>query len=197
GCIERARKSDADVVLVDDRGEVITDRAGKPVSDPAEAARTATVKPGEGAWANYDFVPGDRILVYEDFTRDKVGDFPRRFDLVQGNFEIVEWQGNRFLRATANGTLAIPLPKTLPERFTIETEVNLRHGNAYLRVAPGTAYHGKRNYAGTVVTVEHSRAGVRAFRDRGPESLVKVATARVHDNVAPLRIMADGEYMKE
>ena len=38
---------------------------------------------------------------------------------MEGNFEVVEWEGGRYLRATSNGLVGIPLPKTLPDRFTI------------------------------------------------------------------------------
>ncbi|HMB92158.1 MAG TPA: hypothetical protein VKP65_15000 [Rhodothermales bacterium] len=35
-----------------------------------------TLKPGEGIWANYDFVPGERPLFVDDFSTEKVGNFP-------------------------------------------------------------------------------------------------------------------------
>jgi OmpA-OmpF porin, OOP family len=159
-------------------------------AEPAE-------RPGEGAWANYDFVPGDEILMYDDFSGDEVGDFPRRFELVQGNYEVVEWEGGRYLRATSNGLFAIPLPRTLPERFTIEYSVNLQHGNAYVRIMPGRAYFGRRRpYRGSVVTVERTRAGIRAIGNRGPESLAGIDANLVKDGVAPVRIMADGDHMR-
>src|SRR3954453_21069095 len=53
---------------------------------PAESTATAAgttaapaeqLKPGEGAWANYDFKPGDRILYASDFSGDEGGYFPR------------------------------------------------------------------------------------------------------------------------
>ncbi len=28
------------------------------------------------SFSNYDFVPGDKVLLYEDFSQDAVGDFP-------------------------------------------------------------------------------------------------------------------------
>src|ERR1041384_2564095 len=40
--------------------------------------KAASLKPGEGAWANFDFVPGTRPIFVEDFTRDRVGNFPKR-----------------------------------------------------------------------------------------------------------------------
>src|SRR5690606_39062270 len=161
------------------------------------AAAGAVPKPGEGAWANYDFTPGDEILLYEDFSRDRVGDFPRRMELVQGGFEIVEWEGGRYLRALSNGLVAIPLPAVLPERFTVEFAVSLRHGNAYVRMMTGPAYQGRsQTYTGSAVSVELARAGVRAVRNAGPEVLTPVTASALRDGVVPIRIMGDGDYLK-
>ena len=74
--------------------------------------------------------PGDRVVFFDDFSADTVGDFPRRFELAAGNWEVVEWQGRRFLRATSNGAVGIALPENLPERFTIEFPASVQHGNA-------------------------------------------------------------------
>jgi OOP family OmpA-OmpF porin len=79
------------------------------------------------AWANYDFTRGDRIIFAEDFGQDRVGNFPRRLSLVQGNMEIVELGGQRFLRATSEPSVFdIVLPEQLPARFTIEFDINLK-----------------------------------------------------------------------
>jgi OmpA-OmpF porin, OOP family len=122
-CVEQAKAQGKEVKTVD------APSAGK--SLPA----TATLKPGQGAWANYDFKPGDRIIVAEDFMKDEVGDFPKRFDFRSGQIEIVEWNDARWLRAT-NGKLWIPLPETLPERFTMEFDL-AGNGNAMLLTFDG------------------------------------------------------------
>lgn len=80
---------------------------------------------GEGAWANYDFVPGDKIIFAEDFTVDRVGNFPKRMELDEGTFEVVEWNGRRWLRAGSDGQFTITLPQTLPERWTMEFEMTI------------------------------------------------------------------------
>lgn len=45
---------------------------------------------------NFDFVPGDRVLFYDDYGSDNVGDFPRRFEFEEGNAEVAEWEGSRW-----------------------------------------------------------------------------------------------------
>ena len=79
-------------------------------------------RPGTGAWLNYDFVPGYRVLFFEDFTADPVGAFPRSLELRGGNIEIADWSGRRWLRAAGEGRVVIALPDTLPARYTVEFE---------------------------------------------------------------------------
>jgi outer membrane protein OmpA-like peptidoglycan-associated protein len=198
-CVEQAESSGEEVIFVDDEGEIITDEQGVPVTDRDEAMASAPPPPapGEGVWANYDFVPGEDILFFEDYSNDNVGDFPRRLEFVEGNWDVVEWEGGRYLRATArSGLVAIRLPKTLPERFTIETSVNVVHGNASVRTMPGRAYVGPaRDYRGSSVSAERGRAGIRPVANQGPTALSSLESG-VWDAVVPLRIMADGDYMK-
>jgi OOP family OmpA-OmpF porin len=115
-CVERAQSEGKQVVVTDEAGSVIAGGA------------SVTMKPGEGAWANYDFKPGERILFFDDFARDEVGDFPRRMEFKEGALEIVEWQGQRWLRATQDSRFFLVLPEPLPERFTMEFDYVIPSG---------------------------------------------------------------------
>src|SRR5690606_32257976 len=88
----------------------------------APAADVAKLKPGEGAWANYDFVPGERPIFIDDFSNDRIGNFPQRMEFKSGNMQIVEWEGQRWLSAEG-GELYINLPEVLPDRFTMEFDL--------------------------------------------------------------------------
>jgi outer membrane protein OmpA-like peptidoglycan-associated protein len=195
-CVEQARKRGRTPVMTDANGKILTDDDGVPITDPDQAMRKAgpAAKPGSGAWANYDFTPGDRVLFAEDFANDRVGDFPRRFELLGGNWEIVEWQGSRYLRATAGGTVVVSLPATLPERFTVEFPASVQHGNGYVRLTTGPVDDGKRDYAGSAPSLEFSEGGLRPIKEQGPTTLT---TRKVRgEAVVNVRIMADGAYMK-
>jgi outer membrane protein OmpA-like peptidoglycan-associated protein len=196
-CVEEAEKSGKPVVLIDSEGRVITDDEGRPVTDPAKAGG-GSVPPADlsTADANLDFVPGDRVILYDDYTMDNVGDFPRGFELIEGSFEIIEWQGERYVRALSGGIFAIPLPETLPEQFTIEYAVNIPHGNGYVRLMPGRAYYGPdRHYKGTAVTTEYGTAGVRPTGGEvGPSALASASV--LHEQIATVQVMADGDHMK-
>lgn len=201
-CIRDAEESGKGAVLTDDEGKILVDEDGKPVTDPAKGAEIAAqdqkgAKPGEGVWANYDFVPGDSILVYEDFTKDNVGDFPRRFDLISGNWEVVEWEGGRYLRASSNGVLAIPLPDTLPDRFTLEFDINMKSGAGFARITTGRAYvSGPRPYQGSAISLEPVGVGLRPVRNSGPESMTQLGGFLLREEMVPIRVMADEEHMR-
>jgi outer membrane protein OmpA-like peptidoglycan-associated protein len=197
-CIGDARASGKTPIMTDDDGNLITDEDGRPMTDAQAAADKAGPgqRPGTGAWVNYDFVPGDRVVFYDDYSDDTVGDFPRRFDLGMGNWEVVEWQGRRFLRATSNGAVGIVLPEDLPERFTIEFPASVQHGNATIQVSTAPILHGNREYAGSAPTLGYARAGLRPVKRQGPETMTDRQRDTRGTPMVTVRIMADGSYMK-
>jgi OmpA-OmpF porin, OOP family len=183
-CVEQAERAGADVVLVDEAGN----RAG---AAGGAAAPSAPAAPGDDVWTNYDFVPGDRVLFADDFSNDRVGNFPRRLEFVSGSLEIVEWQGSPFLRSSGRSIFRVPLPETLPERFTIEFDM---HNGAAVR---GTQIHTE--------AVDRSRAPRNSYFELGHRSGVvtprggpsaQTRSMRLMEEVIPVRIMVDGSYAK-
>jgi OOP family OmpA-OmpF porin len=102
--------------------------AAAPAADAGAKADANALKPGEGAWANYDFKPGDRVLYVDDFTGDEVGDFPKRMEFKSGALEIVDWKGTRYLRAAEDSRFYVKLPEMLPERYTMEFDYAIPSG---------------------------------------------------------------------
>jgi OmpA-OmpF porin, OOP family len=197
-CIRKAEDEGREVAYADDSGQIITDDEGNPVSDREVAARATVVRPGDGAWANWDFVPGEEVLFMDDYTADRVGDFPRRWHLIGGNYEVVEWQGGLYVRTTSSGAVAIPLPRTLPERFTVELAVSVGHGNGIVSLTSAPYGHGPRRaeFAGSRVTWAYGRAGIDPTRDLGPDVRTSVDAKLYAERVVPVRVMADGDHMK-
>ena len=112
---------------------VVDDKSGKAAEKPEAEATPADG--GEGAGAKtpqgggdigsvstkFDFVPGDKVLFADDFTQDELGEFPVRWALKLGTFEVAEMKGERWLRATSDdGRVRMKLPGALPERWTLE-----------------------------------------------------------------------------
>lgn len=161
-------------------------------ADGAAAQGAASTPAGTGAWVNYDFKPGERVLFADDFMRDQVGDFPRRLRFESGNMELAEWRDARWLRATAwPSVFAIPLPETLPERFTLEMEIVPGRANSHVELhfsdrAPqyvAARYHGSKVEAGI-------------NRSNGAVAVAKTPANIPEGTPFMLRVMSDGRYVK-
>lgn len=75
-------------------------------------------------YRKFDFVAGEEILLYDDFSADATGDFPSNWDS-NGGGEIVETLDRKWLRLQ-NGAITMPLLEgTLPQEFTVEFDVLL------------------------------------------------------------------------
>ncbi len=79
--------------------------------------------PSAKVWENYDFVPGNKVMFYTDFSEDRAGNFARGLKHRTGTAEIVERDGVKMLRATDQVEFLIPLGKKLPQMFTIEFDL--------------------------------------------------------------------------
>jgi outer membrane protein OmpA-like peptidoglycan-associated protein len=142
--------------------------------------------PGKGAWANYDFVPGDRVLFADDFSKDNVGDFPRRLEFIGGNMEIVEWNAARWVSAGSRGDFLVPLPEVLPEKFTLEFALTgWGNGMEIHFVDPATNPGQNVNFSVKAGGIQ--RNGVTALGESRHDTSKEVVTGRV---------MADGRYVK-
>lgn len=213
----RREGGDTEVIFTDENGEIIVDEDGAPITDREAAAERAGVdlseeaaaeqegvgdalaKPGEGVWANYDFVPGDRIIFYEDYESERVGNFPRRLEFKNGNWEVVEWEGRRLLRSVERGgAFNIPLSETLPERFTLEFDVYWSHGNQILWITPDSddldPDPGRYRDASRLVVAEGG-TGVETMNADRSKSVTRVRGTIVN-GITPIRVMADGSYIK-
>ena len=202
-CIEEAERDGKPVVYTDSDGNVLQDADGNPVTDRDQAAGMAggeatdtKLKPGQGVWSNYDFMRGDEILFAEDFTDDRVGNFPRNLEFGQGNMEIVEWEGGRYLRSTADSQFIVDLPEALPEKFTIEFdyyEPTGYHNGAMVTDADRIESAGNpqvRAYYKGAVFLMGNDTGV------GGTSKAYTRTYRTKERMTAIRIQVDGSYAK-
>lgn len=77
------------------------------------------------ASSKYDFVPGDKILLFEDFSQDAVGDFPALWT-TSGSGEIKTLNiapGNWFHLNAADAVYCLEKNLELPENFIFEFDV--------------------------------------------------------------------------
>ena len=86
-------------------------------SEPAEEKKLTV-------YSKFDFVPGDKLLFFDDFSKDYIGDFPSKWN-TNGGGEVVtinDNPGKWFGILPGHGTTYIP-DVTLPEEYTIEFDV--------------------------------------------------------------------------
>lgn len=79
------------------------------------------------AWEKYDFVPGDTILFFDDFSADPLASVPEMWDLASGDCQVVEVDNRSWLRATEDSEIDPFLESPLPAAFTVEFEANILH----------------------------------------------------------------------
>ena len=107
----------------------------KPPGDAQEPAAGDAEKPADaggsdggkvsGVSTKFDFVPGDNVMFIDDFTQDELGEFPARWKLVGGTFEVAEQQGQRWLRCVSiDGHVRMKVPPNLPEFWTLEFDAD-------------------------------------------------------------------------
>ena len=146
---------------------------------------------------SFDFVPGDRVLFYDDYTGDNVGDFPRRLEFAEGNAEVAEWEGGKWLRVSKSAKFAIVMPEPLPERFTVEFDYVTNHTREQ-RLADHAEHERRRRPTG------RARAR-RTPPSASPTTRVAYTPGRsesearrgdLQNKVTRARIMADGKYTK-
>ncbi len=91
-------------------------------------------------WSKFDFVPGDEVI-FEDAPSpmEENGEFPSRWDLVEGNAEIAEIDGETAIYIRERGGRIIPYLKNrkedyLPDVFTIEMDLYFTPSYTYYSI---------------------------------------------------------------
>lgn len=93
-------------------------------NDEAEEEPT-NLSDGLEVYSKYDFVPGDNILFFDDFSQDFVGDIPSKWN-TNGSGAVVRLnkvEGNWFELKAGYRLYVIPDIKELPEDYTIEFDL--------------------------------------------------------------------------
>jgi OmpA-OmpF porin, OOP family len=75
-------------------------------------------------YSKYDFVPGEKIMVFEDFMQDAVGDFPAKWNTnASGEIMTIEGKPGHWFAMGKAGFYMPEFIETLPDDFTFEYDM--------------------------------------------------------------------------
>jgi len=138
-----------------DKKEKTADQSEGTKEESAEAGENATAENASGrdkkpetkgaenvakeaslTWAKYDFVPGDQVIFEDNLQNEQNGEFPSRWDLVNGNIEVAEFGGEKVIMMRDGQPTIVPYfkdPKEdhLPEVFTVEMDLCYPGGGSF------------------------------------------------------------------
>jgi len=79
--------------------------------------------------SKYDFVPGEKVVAYEDFSAAAVGDFPTNWN-TNATAEIVSLNNKegKWLKIQKQGIFHAEFIKSLPDNFTLEFDLGVNDG---------------------------------------------------------------------
>jgi outer membrane protein OmpA-like peptidoglycan-associated protein len=112
------------------------DDANAEVKDKATDVKASDSNNGETeelrAYSKYDFIQGEKVIAYEDFSNTSVGDFPTRWN-TNGSAEVVTLnkKEGKWLRINNKGVFLAEFINNLPENSTLEFDLGVNTGFAW------------------------------------------------------------------
>lgn len=95
-------------------------------------------------YSKYDFVPGTKVLVFEDFSQDAIGDFPENWNTnSSGETVTVSGETGHWLMINKRGIFKLEDIKSLPENFTLEYDLIYAGEVPFLQMLFMSAGNGK------------------------------------------------------
>jgi hypothetical protein len=100
-----------------------TESAEKETAQPAAAKGGTATAEDMTLYTKYDFVPGDKVIFFDDLSGEEIGEFPSRWKLDSGVFEVAKQGSENYIMCTDEGFIR---PKAasgpLPPKYTVEME---------------------------------------------------------------------------
>jgi len=94
---------------------------------PTAATTTAPAAPAAEdmkLYTKYDFIPGDKVIFYDDMKNDEESEFPYRWNLDVGVFEVVRLGKEYWIMCTDKGSIRPKIQDApLPPKYTVELEI--------------------------------------------------------------------------
>lgn len=101
--------------------------------ETGEESAASAEAPALTAYSKYDFIPGEKMIAWEDFKSAAVGDFPERWN-TNATAEVVTLNNKegKWLKLAKKGNFHPEFITELPENFTLEFDLGVNDGwNSY------------------------------------------------------------------
>ncbi|MBO0932434.1 OmpA family protein [Fibrella aquatilis] len=157
GIINAFKKKPAKPQPQNQNGQTSTTDADNPPADDTYARpgnnRTSSTNASEApttlkAYSRFDFVPGEKLLVADDFMQDAVGDFPAKWNAT-GSGEIVTIEGvpGHWLALGKKGQYLPEYISNLPDNFTLQFDLACSNPFNFYSTSLHTAFAALKNPA--------------------------------------------------
>lgn len=150
--------------------EQTSERKSEPTGNNSKETSASTANSEEISLASYskfDFIPGEKVIFYEDFSQDAIGDFPALW-YTNGSGEVVTLNNypGRWLMMREKSDYCYPFNQEMPDNFTIEfdyirqsCQTNSNFTQFYLiNVPKGKGAFDRIDYPGFRMEIMHENA---------------------------------------
>jgi len=155
-------------------------------SNENEISQEENSKSDFGVFSNFTFIPGNKLLFYDDFATDAIGDFPANWE-TGGSGEVVSLKNSdsKWFSIVRRSGYLPTMKNTLPENYTIEFDLT---NNGYDKAKSGSklnfVFMTKKSYSsgggGTLAEVEillsNNGFNVRNVSNFGGDVEVKIGS---------------------
>jgi len=108
----------------DNNSTASTSNQDHPLNNTAASKNASDNKSDLKTYSKFDFIPGEKVLVYDDFSKDDVGDYPATWN-TNSTGEVVNSSASagHMLMLMKQGKFIPEYIKSLPDNFTFECDV--------------------------------------------------------------------------
>lgn len=101
-----------------------TEESGSSTDNENNESGTASMK----TYSRYDFIPGEKVIAFEDFSSAEIGDFPTRWN-TNGTGEVVTLnkKEGKWLKINKEAIFYPEFITDLPENFTLEFDLGVNN----------------------------------------------------------------------
>ncbi len=120
-----------DATIIKEENKKKTNTKSKSTTDQSPS-KSESSKKSLSTYSKFDFIPGEKIIFFEDFSQDKIGDFPDKWN-TNASADLVKIDGEegKWLQINKKGRFLPESIKNLPENFTLEFDLICNEGFSF------------------------------------------------------------------